>query len=99
MHTSLPPNRQIKERHKETQPRRQLQKRIRSGRKNEESTVPGVSAVKPQNQREILQKSQSLAAEAKYPRQTWRVARLARANAAIRWGMFAKTTGCSCSCS
>src|SRR5258707_4734759 len=95
MHTSLPPNRQIKERHKETQPRRQLQKRIRSGRKNEECTVPGVSAVKPQNQREILQKSQSLAAEAKYPRQTWRADVNSPAQRAQSWGNCRQPLTCS----
>src|SRR5258707_12545413 len=94
MHTSLPPNRQIKERHQETQPRRQLQKRIRSGRKNEECTVPGVSAVKPQNQREILQKSQSLAAEAKYPRQTWRAEVTSRGTRAKHRGIVTKPLTC-----
>jgi hypothetical protein len=54
-----------------------------------------VSAVEPQNQREILQKSQSLAAEAKYPPQTWRADVASRAQRAIRSEIVTKPLTCS----
>src|SRR6266436_2708365 len=44
MQTSLPPNRQAKERHQETQLRRELQKRIRSRGKRRACTVRAANA-------------------------------------------------------
>jgi len=54
MQTSLPPNRRAKERHQETQLRRELQKRIRSGGKRRACTVPVVNAAEPRNPSEKL---------------------------------------------
>src|SRR4029077_3150245 len=44
MQTSLPPNRQAQERHQETQLRRELQKRIRSGEKRRACIVQAANA-------------------------------------------------------
>ena len=52
MHTSLPPNRHAEERHQETLPRRELQKRIRSGGKRGVCTVRVVNAEEPRTRTE-----------------------------------------------
>src|SRR5258707_10236377 len=55
MHTSLPPNRQAEERHQETQLRKELQKRIRSGGKHRACIVRAANAVEPGIPKERLQ--------------------------------------------
>src|SRR5215472_2566588 len=69
IHTSLPPNRRVGERHQETQFREKLRRQIRSRGRNEACTVPGGSAAEPPNRRRSPRETAELEAKAKHLQQ------------------------------